>query len=308
MWNDVHDLLTRLDTMDRIRMTDHHVHNDDSRVALLTHALRTNTSVTSFELVSNYITSKSMVHVAQMLRYNTSIRSVRLMSMTVGICDGDSWYSVFATNTSLESLHLDVSWMTSECMERISQGINCNSSINDLRISASLEDPELDCMVDALRYNKTLLHLGISKNCCPRIPNMLHEVLMYNSSLLSLYLSDNFILADYDEQRSVEFIQMVAVHPRLTTLDLSFNSFNVEAIRALAACIRDHTSLANIGLQNSNLNDVMAQILLPALWHSTSCVYFNLSNNPMSAVCAIDVMMELDIHPENDQSSWIIAC
>ena len=211
------------------------------------------------------------------LQANQNLKSLRITS-SVTKSAADALSNGLANTTSLEEL--DLRWSSFETdtgsITSLASGLKKNKSIKSLKLfGCNIDDPELACLLAALRYHPTLEELNLNGNTCG----------MSATRPLSAMLS-------YDKTRisrlDISFQKLPTVIPANSSTPP-----NKIDIPHLALSLRSNTSLQFLDLKNNQLTDDDARLLAASLTYNETLCEVLLGRNDIGIVGITEIGNQL---------------
>ena len=199
-------------------------------------ALAFNSTVLSLNLMEgNFIGAERANSLAQALRVNTSLSSLKLSGNFIGAEGANSLAQVLRVNTSLSSLDLKFSFIGNEGANSLAQALRFKTPLSSLNLLGNtIGDEGTNSLAQALRVNTSLSSLVLSWNCIGNEgANSLAQALRVNTSLSSLDLAGNRI----GNEGANSLAQALTVNTSLSSLDLCSNSIGNEGANSLAQAL-----------------------------------------------------------------------
>mmetsp|Transcript_24650 Transcript_24650/g.44730 ORF Transcript_24650/g.44730 Transcript_24650/m.44730 type:complete len:1868 (-) Transcript_24650:3021-8624(-) len=236
-------------------------HLTDVSGKYLANSLRKNHTVTSMNLANNHIALVGLRTFCDMLKTNTTIRSICLNTNIIeGREPGEALADMLHHNTTLESLYLRACEIHNDGALAIVKALHTNDIIlkMDLRDNGLPEEtmalieaccwmnsqPALKKALAKIRANEIADLMVSGQNYDNRCVTVICEDLVSNSSVTQIDLSNNLIT----DNGARQLARAAQAHPALTVLNLSHNAIGVPGCEALAKCLEHNTVLARLHL------------------------------------------------------------
>ncbi|KAL9965538.1 hypothetical protein ACROYT_G029352 [Oculina patagonica] len=199
------------------------------------------------------ITGADAVVLAEVLKGNSSLTVLHLLSNNIGEHGANGLAEALKKNTSLTELHLSGNNIGDHGATGLAEALKKNTSLTVLYLCGNnIGDHGAAGLAEALQTNTSLTELNLSHNTIgDHGANGLAEALQKNTSLTVLNLSDNNI-GDHGAAGLAEALQN---NTSLTVLDLSDNNIGDEGAAGLAAALQENKSLRKLYLYGNHISE-----------------------------------------------------
>jgi Leucine Rich repeat len=247
---------------------------------LLADYLKVNHSLTSINLDYAFTeTSVEKDHILEALKINDTLTSVNLSSYKKYSFSAQHLAEVVRVNTSLKSIVFKRNKMT--CPRLLLESLAVNTVLTSLDLSRcdiSLTDTDANALKETLVVNASLVSLNLNGNNIDATGALaLSQALVINSTLTYLGLSKNRRIG---KQGVAALISALKKNTTLTSINLARSASSLELIHSTAALLRVNTSLTSISLPTRRNwprcaeDNPDSQILFEALRTNLAIIYF----------------------------------
>lgn len=216
------DMLANNVGIERLCVED--VYITDDTLPLLCSALTTNTHISQLSLRGNSITAVGARAIATMLATNKTLAIIDLRSTRI-IDDGTLCVArALATNHTLRELHIGLTGMTHQGVAPIFAALARNNGLVLLNLSHT------HISFDSVRGLQTSLD---------------------TATLTSLRLTD----ANMETQTVTRVLDALVNNNRVTSLDISYNRFDVDGCKAIGTFLSKNTALRHLDVEGNEIDD-----------------------------------------------------
>ncbi|KAL0242597.1 hypothetical protein GEMRC1_005160 [Eukaryota sp. GEM-RC1] len=162
---------------------------------LLIEALKTNSTITSLELSSNYIGDEGVRALAEVLKVNASVTSVNLHYNFIKVEGARALAEVLKLNSSVTSVNLRTNSVGDVGARALADALNVNTSVTSVNLRAnSIGDEGARALAEALKVNASITSIDLRYNFIgDEGARALAEALKVNTSVTSVNLRANSI-------------------------------------------------------------------------------------------------------------------
>jgi hypothetical protein len=158
----------------------------------------------------------------------------------------------------------------------IADKIKNNQFITELKFFGSLGDEEIKPIAEALKGNKSVIEVNISRNNIgDEGVKVFAAALRVNQTIRNLDLSSNRLSG-----KGVEYLaEALKENHSITELNLSYNFMGNDGMEALAKVLKNNKSIVKLTLLCNGIEDKGAEALVNALKTNKSILSINISCN-----------------------------
>ena len=259
---------------------------NDVGVMMIDQSLCKHSQLKCINLQGNNITKKSEEVIASVISSNTRLEELDLGNNQLQL--GAIKIAAALKNiSSLKLLDLNNNNIPNQAADGIAAAIRGNSSLEKLRLNGNHLGSSIVVVVNALKNISTLkdLSLNDNKNRNKELPIALKSILINNTFIERLLLSDNYLNDD-----GVKCIaQALCKHSKLKLLDMRNNNITEEAAEALVSVISSNNGLEELYLGNNQLQ-VGVITIATALKNISSLKLLDLQNNGINEKGANEIL------------------
>lgn len=249
----------------------------DVGVEQLVEALKTNTWVTSINLVDCNITEVGAKHISEFLKNNTTLKNLNIPGNPIGGVGASYLGSALKTNTTLIFIGLGVTKMDDLGAKAIGNALKINTTLKTIDIGGNnFSDVAMEEIGEAIKKNVglSLIQLGMTKMSDTGMKNIC-KALIINSTLEEIALRWNSI-----SKLGAQYLSEVfKINASLTVIDLVGCDLNDEKIRVISTALEDNLSITEIHLADNDIGDTGAQHLSNMFKINSTLKSINLDNN-----------------------------
>lgn len=221
--------------------------------------------------------------VTEALRCNTTIKSLLLGTDGIGNSGAAQVARLIETNPHLEILYLGCNLIDAAGSETLADALRTNQSVTGLWLKRNpLGVAGTKAIADMLRHNRTIRTLDlVTTQMGPEGLAALLEVLLHhNRTVERLYLGGNEI--------GVESCHKIAAvmerNPVLKALLLNVNDLGDEGATILASALQQNRTLTELGLASNGMTQLGAAMLFTALAEHRALQKLDLGYSPSTKV------------------------
>lgn len=194
------------------------------------------------------------------------------------------------TNPNLKSLYLGCFDLSSKSIDKLSEVLNENTTLQHLTIKAGRE---INIIFNALRTNKTLQYLNLSdcigvSNCYYSLPNMLK----INKTLKYLNLSSVLLNTDDDAHKTV-ISSILKYNNILEYLILRNNKIRNSSCNLIADNLKENTSLLYLDISNNCIKNKGFKSLVKMLMKNKTLQYISFNSTTLIKKKTCDLLGEV---------------
>lgn len=221
--------------------------------------------------------------VTEALRSNTTIKSLLLGTDGIGNSGAANVARLIETNPHLEILYLGCNLIDAAGSETLADTLGTNQSVTGLWLKRNpLGVAGTKAIADMLRHNRTIRTLDlVTTQMGPEGLSALLEVLLHhNRTVERLYLGGNEIgVASCHKIAAV-----LACNPVLKALLLNVNELGDEGATILASALQQNRTLTELGLASNGITQFGAAMIFTALTKHPSLQKLDLGYSPSTKV------------------------
>ena len=277
----------------------------DSGVAMLAHAMATNSTVTKLDLFGNEIGESGAASLAKAVEINSTLTTLDLSANGIGDSGAAALAKAVEINSTLTTLDLSANGIGDSGAAAMAKAVEINSTLTELDlIFNKIGDSGAAALAKAVEINSTLTQLYLRDNRigdsgaaslakAVEINSTLTELDLWsngigdsgaaamakaveiNSTLTQLYLRDNRI----GDSGAAAMAKAVEINSTLTTLDLSENGIGDSGAAALAKAVEINSTLTTLDLSANGIGDSGAAALAKAVEINSTLTQLYLSRN-----------------------------
>ena len=249
----------------------------DSGVAILAHAMATNSTVTKLDLSETEIGYSGVAALAKAVEINSTLTHVYLSYNR--ICDSGiaALAKAVEINSTVTHLYLSYSRIGDLGVAALAKAVEINSTLTHLYLCYNgIGDWGAAALAEAVEINSTLTHLYLSDNGIGDLgAAALAEAVELNSTLTHLYLSYNKI----GDSGVSALAKAVEINATLSHLYLSYNRIGYSGAAALAKAVEINSTLTHLYLSYNRIGDSGAAALAKAVEINSTLTHLYLSDN-----------------------------
>ncbi|XP_068686880.1 protein NLRC3-like [Montipora foliosa] len=293
--NSVAVLAHALETNSTLKLLD--LGNDnigDSGAAALTKAMEINSTLTRLDLPGNGISDSGAAALAKAMERNSTLAWLDLSRNKIGKSGAAALAKALEVNITLTQLYLSDSAIGDSGFAALVKAMEINSTLTRLDLPGNgIGDSGATALAKEMEGNSTLTWLDLSRN---KIGDSgaaaLAVALEINSTLKFLHLSCNKV----GDSGTAALAKEVERNVRLAYLDLSSNEVGDSGAAALAQAMEINSTLAYLDLSDNKISDSGATALAKAMERNSTLRYLNLSGNEIGDLgsAALDKAMDIN--------------
>ncbi|KAF9951867.1 hypothetical protein BGZ72_006690, partial [Mortierella alpina] len=231
----------------------------------------------SFELVAGPFLAKELEPLAEALKTNSTLTTFDLQHNMIGPHEVQLLAEALKANSTMTTLHLSNNAIGDNGTQALSVALKTNLTLTTLRLDHnSIGDDGAQALSEALKVNSTLTSLDLKGNSI-WFNGLLAfmEALKINPALTNLDVYGNPL----GEKRAEELSEALKTSSTMTTLDLDNDSIGSDGIQRLSMALRTNSALTTLHLKNDSIGDHGAQALADALKTNSTLTTLTLLNN-----------------------------
>ena len=234
----------------------------DSGVAILAHAMATNSTVTKMNLFRNGIGDSGAAALAKAVEINSTLTRFSLCDNRIGDSGAAALAKAVEINSTLTDLDLSSNGIGDSGAAALAKAVEINSKLTYLYLFQNrIGDSGAAALAKAVEINSTLTDLDLSSNGIGDSgAAALAKAVEINSKLTHLYLSRNRI----GHSGAAALAKAVEINSTLRILHLSHNGIGDSGAAALAKAVEINSTLTHLNLSENRIGDSGAAALAKA--------------------------------------------
>ena len=235
----------------------------DSGVAMLAHAMATNSTVTKLDLAGNRIRVSGAASLAKAVEINSTLTTLDLSMNEIGDSGAAALAKALEINSTLTTLDLFGNEIGDSGAAALAKAVEINSTLTELDLcNNEIGESGAAALAKAVEINSTLTKLNLSHN---RIGDSgaaaLAKTVEINSTLTKLDLRSNTIC----DSGAAALAKAVEINSTLTELDLWSNGIGDSGAAALAKAVEINSTLTKLNLSDNEIGHSGAAALANAV-------------------------------------------
>eukprot|EP01133_Synstelium_polycarpum_P013408 gene13408-15792_t len=261
-------------------------------VIAITDTLKTNRTLTLLDMSFNAIGVNGGL-IAEMLRYNTTLRSLFLIGNEL---DDDSVTEIAETLRTKNSSLVDISLSENDFGDDVGAELGCiftqNKTLLGLDLSFNqLGDGTALALAESLAGNNTLTSLNLSDCSLAESGCELFQALHANTTLSQLVLWSCDLTSDCSKE---ELAALLRTNQSITSISLGYNDLtSADVTTLLSSGLCHNNTLRVVCLNNNHIDGPGGIALANYLENNTSLIELSLFDNLIDNVAAIHFLIAL---------------
>ncbi|KAL0242772.1 hypothetical protein GEMRC1_005335 [Eukaryota sp. GEM-RC1] len=234
----------------RLKQLEVDVFQNESFSLLFIETLKVNASVTTVNLVGNYIGAEGARALAEALKVNASVTSIDLEFNSIGAEGARALAEALKVNASLTIIDLSNNSIGAKGARDLAEALKVNGSVTSVNLwNNSVGDEGARVMADVLKVNTSVTNIDLSYNSIgDEGVKALAEALKVNTSVTSVNLKCNSI----GDDGARALAEALKVNPSVTSVNLGYNSIGDDGARALSEALKVNPRLKIEGVVGLN--------------------------------------------------------